>query len=619
MKQTATKITKNTKLLVICESPNKVQHISEYLKKAGYNVRVMASVGHVMELANSGKYHNTGVDPDDGFKMDIQVDPEKRDVIKKLKTQADWADVVAIMSDGDREGEVIGWSLVKFLKLPKSKYVRAITHEITPKAVVKAIENPIELDEKLIEAGLARLALDKMMGYRLSGIVKKTVGAKSAGRCQSCGLKIIADREREIRDFVPETYFDLYVNFKKNKTDFKAKYIGTAVKQVEHLKSEAEVDSAKKLCVGDYIVQGVDKKERQEAPKPPFNTPNFQQEASSKLGLSVKDAMSLAQRAFEAGYITYHRTDDDSISPEFLPILEAYVKKAYGEGAYHKPRAGKKTGDEQAGHECLRVTDPALTPEFLDKKEPNKLLCKVYRLIWQRTIASCLPNAIYSDTGYLIDNSGQKFLLTSKELVKAGFKAVYDYKDDADKDEAVKETFVKGETLKNCKLTDEKKQTKAPARYTEATLVKKLQASGVGRPSTYATIVETVLSPSRGYAEKDGKAIAPTEKGMKLAEFLDKDFGDVIKLDYTKTMEEQLDEIATGKLTRKAFLSDFYTTMENAIKANPAIANIGKSSTLDRKCPKCGKQLVIRHGKYGEFIGCTGWPNCDYIEKKKQS
>lgn len=597
--------------------PNKTQHISEYLKRAGYNAKVMASVGHIMELANTGNYHHTGVDPDHDFKMDIQIDAEKKDVVKKLKAQAEWADIVVLFSDGDREGEVISWSLVKFLKLPKTKYVRAITHEITPKAVVKAIENPVELDDKLVEAGLARLALDKMMGYRLSGIVKYTVGAKSAGRCQSCGLKIIADREKEIQNFVPETYIDLYLNFKKNKTEFKAKYIGTAQKQIEHLKTKAEIDQIKADCTKDYIIQGVSKKERQEAPKPPFNTPSFQQEAASKLNLSVKDAMALAQKLFEAGFITYMRTDDDTVSPEFLPILESFVKAAYGKDSYNRPRIGKKTGDEQAGHECLRITNPSLTPELFEKKESNKLLCKVYRLIWQRTIAACLPNAVFSDTGYLIDNNGQKFLLVSKEMTSAGFKAVYDYKDENDKNEVVKENFTKGEVLQNCKLIDETKQTKAPARYSEATLVKKLQSSGVGRPSTYATIVETVLSSTRGYATKDGKSIVPTEKGVQLAEFLDKDFNNIIKLDYTKQMEEQLDKIAAGKLTRKAFLTEFYNDIENTIKSNPKLTKSGGQTILDRKCPKCGKPLAVRKGKYGEFIGCTGWPSCNYIEKKK--
>lgn len=318
----------NKKILVIVESPNKCAHVQEYLKKAGYNVKVMASVGHIMELSNGGNYYNTGIDPTKDFKMDIKVSSEKRDVVNKLKTQVAWADLVYLMSDGDREGEVISWSLAKFLGINKTKYRRAITHEITPKAVVKAIENPTKLDDNLVDAGLARLALDKIVGFRLSPIAKTYVGARSVGRCQSCGLKIIADREKEIQNFKPETYFDLYLNFKKNKTEFKAKYVGSdALGQIDHLKSQKEIDDIKAVCVKDYIIEGIDKKERQEAPKPPFTTPTFQQEAASKLGLSVKDAMSCAQKLFEAGNITYHRTDDDTISPEFLPVLENSLKQ----------------------------------------------------------------------------------------------------------------------------------------------------------------------------------------------------------------------------------------------------------------------------------------------------
>lgn len=441
---------KGKKLLVIVESPTKAQHIQEYLKKAGYNARVMASKGHIMELSNGGDYYNTGVDPKKDYKMDLKVSPDKKDTVNKLKAQADWADLVILMSDPDREGYVISWSLIKFLKLPKGKYVRAVTHEITPKAVIDAIEHPVKMDDDLVEAGLARMALDKMLGYRLSPVARNSVGARSVGRCQSCGLKLISDREREIRGFTPETYYNLYLNFEKNGTEFKAKYVGTETKQVDRLKSESEVEAVKNACSGDYVIQGISKKEKQESPKPPFNTPNFQQEASSKLGLSVKSAMAVAQSIFEAGKITYMRTDDDTMSPEFIPVIENYVKSVYGDKAYNKPRVGKKSGDEQAGHECLRVTDPALTPDKFAAIDGDALHQKVYKMIWQRTIAACLPNAVYSETGYLIDNNGQKFLLASKELIDEGYRVVYNYKDeDEDEDgEIVKETFKKGEKLK---------------------------------------------------------------------------------------------------------------------------------------------------------------------------
>lgn len=606
-------IDKSKKILVIVESPNKCSHIQEYLKKAGYNARVIASVGHIMELANGGSYYNTGVDPKNDFKMNIKVSDKKKDVVTKLKAQVDWADLVVLMSDPDREGFVISWSLIKFLKLPKTKYIRAITHEITPKAVVDAIENPVKMDNDLVNAGLARLALDKMLGYRLSPIAKTYVGARSVGRCQSCGLKIIADREREIQNFIPETYFDLYLNFKKNTTEFKAKYVGTPANPIDHLKSQKEVDAVKALCTSDYTIEGIDQKQKQEAPKPPFNTPNFQQEAASKLGLSVKDAMSIAQKLFAAGRITYMRTDDDTVSPEFIPVLENFIKTTYGAKSYNKPRVGKKTGDEQAGHECLRITDPALTPEKFEKIESNPLLYKVYKMIWQRTIAACLPNAVVSETGYLINNNGQKFLLTSKELITEGFKTVYSYKEDDEEDaEVVKETFKKGEKLTNTALADEKKTTKPKPRLTEATVVKELQKQGIGRPSTYATIVETVLSPSRGYAKKDGKSIKPTDKGMELASFLDRSFNNIIKLDYTREMEESLDKVAAGKMTKTQFLTEFYNTMESTIKANPELK---ASMTTDKVCPECGKPLVVRRSKSGKsFLGCSGYPNCRHIE-----
>lgn len=449
---------KTQKLLIIVESPNKVKTITDILKKAGYNARVMASIGHVMELANSGNYYNTGVDPKNNFEMDIEIDPDKKDTVKKLKAQVDWADLVYLMSDPDREGYVISWSLIKFLKLSKNKYRRAVTHEITPKAVVHAIENPVPMDDNLVEAGLARLALDKMMGYRLSNVVKTYVGAKSAGRCQSVGLKIIADREREIQNFIPETYIDLYLNFQKNSTKFKAKFIGSdQLGNVDHLTNQKEVDSIVALCTDEYVIQGIDKKEKQEAPKPPFCTATFQQEVASKLNLSIQNAMAIAQKLFEGidingehkALITYMRTDDTEFAPEFIPELKNYIVNTFGKEKYVAPRKGKKQETDQQGHECLRCIDPTLTPELLSKYISNDLQLKVYKIIWQRTIAACLPNAVYSETGYLIDNNGQKFLLTSKELLEEGYKIIYNYKDEDDSKDStiVKETFEKGEVL----------------------------------------------------------------------------------------------------------------------------------------------------------------------------
>ena len=610
---------KNKKILVIVESPNKVQHIQKYLRDAGYKVNVMASVGHIMSLADGGSYYNSGVDPKNNFDLNLKVSEDKYKVVQQLKDQAKTADLVYLMSDPDREGFVISWSLVKFLKLPKTKYRRAVTHEITPKAVVKAIENPIPMDDNLVDAGLARMTLDKMLGYRLSPIGKTYVGAKSIGRCQSVGLKLVADREKEIQNFVPETYFDLYVNFEKNKTKFKAKFAGNnTIGNVDHLNSQKEVDAIKANCTKDYVIEAIKKKEKEESPKPPFCTATFQQEASSKLGLKVKDAMAVAQKLFESGRITYIRSDDTTIAPEFIPTLQAYIENAYGKKAWTKPRVGKKQENAQEGHECLRVTDPSLTPDDYNKIDANNLNQKVYKLIWQRTIAAALPNAKISETQYLIDNNGEKFILVSKEITSLGYREVYTYKDDDTKDDSgvVKETFIKGEVLKNCKLEDVKKQTKPSPRYTEATLIKKLETSGVGRPSTYATIVETVLSATRGYAELQDKSIVPTERGMQLAAFLDRNFNNIINIDYTKKMEESLDKIASGKETKLEFLTEFYNTLENTIKNNSEIS--ASAQTTNEVCPLCGAPMVVRRSRFGSlFLGCSKYPKCRGIKNLK--
>ena len=439
---------KNKKILVIVESPSKAEHIRDYLRDAGYKVNVMASVGHIMSLADGGSYYNSGVEPENNFDLNLKVSEDKYKVVQQLKDQAKTADLVYSMSDPDREGFVISWSLVKFLKLPKTKYRRAVTHEITPKAVVKAIENPIPMDDNLVNAGLARMTLDKMLGYRLSPIGKTYVGAKSVGRCQSVGLKLVADREKEIQNFVPETYFDLYVNFEKNKTKFKAKFAGNnTIGNVDHLNSQKEVDAIKANCTKDYVIEAIKKKEKEESPKPPCCTATFQQEASSKLNLKVKDAMAIAQKLFEAGKITYMRTDDTAFAAEFIPILQSYIEGVYGKKAWTKPRVGKKQENAQEGHECLRVTDPSLTPDDYNKIDANNLSQKVYKLIWQRTIAAALPNAKISETQYLIDNNGEKFILVSKEITSLGYREVYTYKDDDAKDDSgvVKETFTKGE------------------------------------------------------------------------------------------------------------------------------------------------------------------------------
>ena len=605
---------KKKNLLVIVESPNKCAHIREYLKKAGYKVTVVASVGHIMQLANGGNYYNSGVDPKNNFELNLKVAEDKHAVVTKLKEQVKAADYVYLFTDPDREGSVISWSLIKFLKIPKSKYRRITTHEITPKAVVNALENPIPLEENLIEAGLTRMTLDKMIGFRLSPIAKTYVGAKSVGRVQSVGLKLVVDRELEIQNFKPETYFDLYLYFEKNGTKFKSKYAGNPIiGNVDHLKTQKEVNTVKKNCTSDYSIEDIKMKEKEDSPKPPFCTATFQQEAASKLNLKVKDAMSIAQKLFEAGRITYMRTDDTSFADEFIPTLKSYIENTYGKTAYTKPRVGKKQENSQEGHECLRVTDPSLTPDTYSTVDANILNAKVYKLIWQRTIAAALPNAQISETQYLINNNDEKFILVSNEITKLGYREVYNYKEEDEQDEGpVKETFKVGEKLYKCKLEDVKKETRPPSRFTEASLIKELQKRGLGRPSTYASIVETVLSPTRGYAELDGKSIVPSERGIQLAGFLDRSFSNIINLDYTSNMEKELDLIASGKKKKLDFLTEFYNNLEETIKTSPEVASATNIASGEKVCPNCGAAMVIRRSRFGKlFYGCSNYPKCN--------
>jgi DNA topoisomerase-1 len=344
-------------------------------------------------------------------------------------------------------------------------------------------------------------------------------------------------------------------------------------------------------------------REKEESPKPPFCTATFQQEAASKLNLKVKDAMSIAQKLFEAGRITYMRTDSTDMSKDFLEDLKSYINVNYG-NIFTEPRKGKKSGTEQDGHECLRVTDIALTPEDYNKKDKNTLNQKVYKIIWQRTIAACLPNARISETNYNIYNNDQKFVFTSNELIYDGYKQIY--KNEEQEEKLAKETFEVDEILQNCELDDIKKQTTPPARFTEASLVAKLKDTGIGRPSTYAGIIDTVLSHTRGYAEIIDKKIVPTLRGTQLSEFLDRSFSNIINLNYTKTMEEQLDLIAENKLDKTNFLNTFYKELVKTIEENTE-----EVEQEEKICPICGASMQIRRSRFGKlFYGCTQYPNC---------
>lgn len=614
-------MSKNTEsMLVIVESPNKVKTISNILKNAGYTkATVMASVGHIMTLGNGGPAYNSGIYPKKNFKMNLEVSDEKKKVVSDIQAKAKGAQSIYIMTDGDREGEIIAWSLIKFCELPVEKCFRAITHEITPKAIIEAITHPTSFNDNLVNAGLVRMMSDKLIGFGLSPLGKKYIGAKSIGRCQSVGLKLVSEREKEIAEFTPELYFNLYLNFSKNGTTFRAKYAGYQQEKIEKFYKQADVAAVIADCAKTHFVfKAIDQVVHKESPKAPFCTATFQQEAAARLGLRVKDAMSCAQKLFEGikvdgehvGLITYMRTDSTEIASEFLPELERFITDTFGKTKFIGPRKSKKKATDQDGHEALRVVNPQITPEVLAKYLDNTLLLKVYKLIWQRTVASVMPNAKISETIYTIKNKDHNFILSNKELLEAGYKAVYEFEDGVTL--GITETFALEEQVEKPELESIKKFTQPPARYTEASLVKELQQREIGRPSTYATIVETILSPTRGYAKLEEKRIVPTDRGMQLAEYCDRSFPTLINLNYTKEMEKSLDNIAAGKTNWLDYMEIFYNNLKEIIDST---TETGIAPEMPEKCcPNCGEPMIVRRSRFGKlFYGCSQYPKCNGI------
>jgi DNA topoisomerase-1 len=613
-------INKSDKLLVIVESPNKVKTLTSILKCAGYTLTtVIASVGHIMTLKDGGSAYNSGIYPDKQFKMNLEVADDKKRVVSDISMRAAGVDKIILATDKDREGELISWSIIKFCKLPLNKCFRVTFHEITPKAVITALENPSTFNDNLVNAGLVRMMSDKLIGYGLSPIGKKYIGAKSIGRCQSVGLKLISDREAEINNFIPELYFNLYLNFVKNNTHMQAKYIGYNDEYTDKFARQADVEAVIANCKnGNYVVEKIDSVLHKESPKAPFCTATFQQEAANRLGLRIKDAMSCAQKLFEGinidgmhrGLITYMRTDSTEIAPEFIPELENYIKNTFGIDKYVGIRKMKKNATDQDGHEALRVVDLSITPDILSTYTNNNLLIKVYRLIWQRTVAAAMQNATISETIITINNTGHKFTISLKTLASAGYKVIYDFDDITDFSN--NQCFSVGEAIIDTELDCVKKFTQPKARYTEASLVKELQQREIGRPSTYATIVETILSPTRGYTKLEDKYIVPTDRGVQLAEYCNRAFPSIINLNYTKNMEASLDKIATGKLQwlpyMEAFYNDLQTIINNTIETGIAADVPGKL------CPICNNTMVVRRSRFGRlFYGCSAYPKCNGI------
>lgn len=604
-------------ILCVVESPNKVQTLSKIFKSLGLNnVFVKASVGHISSIHDGGEY-NMGIDPKT-FEMNLRINDDKRKVVKELKDQADISDFILIASDPDREGSAIAWSLKHFLRIPDSKYQRILYHEITKSAIEKALNNPEKIDDNMVSAAYTRTRLDKIVGYRLSPIAIRDLNARSVGRCQSAGLKLVVDREKEINNFKPETFYEMYLNFKKDNIDFKAKYQGDKSGRFNSKPTSiTDCDTIARECKGNaYIIDKVEGKMTLQNAPLPFITSSFQQECSSKLGLSVKTAISAAQRLFEGinikgdhiAFITYIRTDSPHISDEFVPLIKDYIVKNYGEQYYQGVRTVKKKDNAQEGHECLRVVDLNITPNDLASYINDDILIKVYRLIYNRTIASLMTARQIFETTYTISNNNEHFFsMTSKEERFDGWKRVYNV--DKEKDEVIKGGFKEKEVLKDTTLERVEKQTQPPARYTEASLIKTLDKLGIGRPSTYAAIISTLLDEKRNYCKLEDKKLKATDLAIKLVDFLDKWFPEIVSSNYTANLEKSLDEISEGKLKDIDFLTTFYDKLNGDINKEEG------DNKITRKCPNCGATLAVRKGRYGPFLACPNYPNCKYTEK----
>jgi len=606
-----------SKNLVIVESPSKSRTIEKYL---GKDFKVVASVGHIRDLATTGKF-GLGVDIENDFKPNYQTIKGKTKVINDLKKEVKNSDVVYLASDPDREGEAIAWHLKDTLGIKDKDYKRVLFNEITHDKVIEAINNPTVIDDDLVKSQETRRILDRIIGFRLSKLLQSKIGAKSAGRVQSVAVKLIVDREREIMAFIPEEYWTITAHFDK----FDAEYFDEKIKEKKDLiKTEADADKIINSLSDKYKVLDVQKKKGSRKSKLPFTTSTLQQEASNKLGFNAKRTMSIAQKLYEGvdlgdetvGLITYMRTDSIRLSDDFVKPAMKYIEEQYGKEYKGHIKTGKKKDNVQDAHEAIRPTsvlrDPIKIKNYLDKVDKDAF--KLYSLIYKRTIASLMADAVLDQTTVILDNNGYTFKTTGSIIIFDGYLKVYgDYESS---DNKVIPDFVVGED----KITNdvEKKQhfTQPPARYTEASLIKKLEEDGIGRPSTYATIIDTIKT--HDYVVVEDKKFKPTEMGFETTDKLQEKFSDLINTEYTSKMETNLDEIAEGEAEEVKVLTDFWNLFEPRVEQAFSDMEKKKPEETGETCPECGSPLVIRKGKYGEFVACSNYPNCKYIKQEEK-
>ena len=608
----------NASKLVIVESPSKAKTIGKYL---GSEYAVKASMGHLRDLPKS----TMGVDLEHDFTPKYLPVSGKEDLIRELKKAAEKADTVYLATDPDREGEAISWHLKELLKLSDTKARRVTFNEITQKVVQESIANPRDIDYDLVDAQQARRVLDRIVGYQLSPLLwKKVRRGLSAGRVQSVATRLVVDRENEIRAFIPKEYWSLDVTLDLigKPGTFVARYFGGAKKK--ELENEAQVEKVIADITGKtFAVTDVKRAEKKRSAAPPFTTSTLQQEASRKLNMTPKRTMAVAQQLYEGvdvegegttGLITYMRTDSLRLSTEAMAAAANFIKKRYGEeyhyGSFHMFKT--KSGAQDA-HEAIRPTHVELDPERI-KGSLTKEQYKLYKLIWSRFLASQMANAVYDTVAIDTECAGHVFRSTHQSLKFAGFIAVYEEGRD-DEDEAVGAPLPNLQTGDTANAIDIKKEqhfTQPPARYTEATLVKAMEEKGVGRPSTYASIVATIQD--REYVLKEDKRLAPTPLGEIVNGLMMDRFNDIIDVEFTANMENKLDDVEAGTRKWKEVLGEFYEGFrKELVDAEAALQGTRlkvPEEETEEICEVCGRKMVIKEGRFGKFLACPGWPEC---------
>ena len=601
--------------LIIVESPAKANTIKKFL---GGSTKVIASMGHIRDLPKS----KMGIDIEHNFEPEYINIRGKGDLIKELKKDAKQAKIVYLATDPDREGEAIAWHLANILKEDAKNITRVTFNEITKTAVQKAIKEPRDIDVNLVDAQQARRVLDRIVGYKISPVLwKKVKRGLSAGRVQSVAVKLIVDREEEIEKFIPEEYWNIYANLedKETKKEFQAHFFGKEGKKQE-IHSQEEVDEIiKAIKNGKYVVTEVKKGERKRNPAPPFTTSTMQQEASRKLGFTLKKTMAVAQMLYEGvkipeqgsvGLITYMRTDSTRISEEARKAAKEQITKTYGEN-YYENRYYQTGKDAQDAHEGIRPTYINIAPDSIkDHLTPEQY--KLYRLIYNRFMASQMKPAIYDTMAVTVNSNGYEFKANGQNLKFKGFMTLYVEGTDGkeEQEEGMLPELKENQEVKLKKLEPKQSFTEPPARYTEASLVKALEEKGIGRPSTYSPTITTILE--RRYIEKEQKQLYPTELGRIVNKLLTENFTDVINVEFTAKIENQFDEIAEGKEQWKKMIKEFYTPFEKELKkVEKELEHVELVEEVsDVKCEKCGRMMVYKYGRYGKFLACPGYPEC---------